>query len=102
MPLQEKIGWDPGQAETAFRPLLMPSRSEGEMIGHRCPGGPTESPGSLQSKPLELWLPRKPRRLSIPAGPSHWPGEDGLRAEPMGLQGKRLGPVDGQAGKRGL
>ena len=54
MPLREKIGWDPGQAERAFRPLLMPLRSEGEEVGHRCPRGSTELPGSLQSKPLEF------------------------------------------------
>lgn len=91
MPLQEKIGWDPGQAERAFRPLLMPSRSKGEVVGHRCPGGSTESPGSLQSKPLELWLPQKPRCFSIPAGPSHWPGEDGLRAETTGASEQAAG-----------
>lgn len=81
MPLREKIGWDPGQAERAFRPLLMPSRSEGEEVGHRCPRGSTELPGSLQSKPLEFWLPQKPRYLSIPAGPCHWLGKDGPQAE---------------------
>ena len=84
MPLQEKIGWDPVQAERAFRPLLTPSRGEGEEVGHRCARDSTELPGSLQSKPLEFWLPKKPRCLGIPAGPSHWLGKDGLRAEATG------------------
>lgn len=86
---ENRVGPRPGRER--LRPLLMPSRSEGEMVGHRCPGGSTESPGSLQSKPLELQLPQKPRCLSIPAGPSHWPGEDGLRAEPAGASEQAAG-----------